>query len=212
LPNHEGLTENTSAPVQELREERGCCFYYMRLPPLKYAETLQSRMRRRRLGCAGGKAMKYSGWIMAIMIAVASTTLGHAQSNLTEQSLKTTHETMVSTIKTANLVMLQAMIHPRALGFFRESQATVQIRDNYTVADALPSVIAEFSRFMPFVTDTVYRVVGQVGIVCMTTVLQPKAGEKQPTRYLRGTYIYISEGGKWTLVSWHGSDTVLAKK
>jgi hypothetical protein len=169
-------------------------------------------MRRQRLGFARGEAMKYSGWIMAIMIAVASTAIGHAQSNLTEQSLKTTHETMISNIKTANLVVLQAMIHPRALGFFRESQATVQIRDNYPVADALPSVIAEISRFMPFVTDTVYRVVGQAGIVCMTAVLQPKVGEKQPIRYLRGTYVYVSEGGKWNLVSWHGSDTVLAKK
>jgi len=156
--------------------------------------------------------MKYSGWIIAIMIAVASTTLGHAQSNLTEQSLKTTHETMIGNIKTANLVVLQAMIHPRALGFFRESQRPAEIRSGFTPADALPSVVSDLGKFVSVPTDTVYRVVGQVGIVCMTAAMEAKKGEKQLSRSQRGTYVYISESGNWKLVSWHGSDTPLTKK
>jgi len=34
-----------------------------------------------------------------------------------------------------------------------------------------------------------------------------KKGSKD--RYNRGTYVYISEGGNWKLLSWHGSDTPL---
>jgi hypothetical protein len=156
--------------------------------------------------------VKHLGWVLAIMIAAASTGLGHAQGNLTEQSLKTAHETLISNIKTANLVVLKAMIHPHALGFFRESHSPAEIRSNFTVDEAIPSVIAEISRFTPFVTDNIYRVVGQVGIVCMTATLQPKKGEKLPTQYLRGTYIYVSESGNWRLVSWHGSEAPLPKK
>ena len=156
--------------------------------------------------------MRHLGWILAIMVAAESLSPGHAQSGPDEQSLKTAHETMINSVKTANLTILQAMIHPRALGFYRESQFPVQIRSDYTAADAVPSVLTDFGRFIAVPTDTVYRVVGQVGVVCMTSALQPKKGEKQPPRYLRGTYVYISEGGSWRLVSWHGSDTPLVNK
>jgi len=156
--------------------------------------------------------VKHLGWILAIMVAAESVAPGLAQSGLDEQSLKTAHETMIGSVKTANLTVLQAMIHPRALGFYRESQFPVQIRSDYSAADAVPSVITDIGRFMTVPTDTVYRVVGPVGVVCMTSSLQPKKGEKQPPRYQRGTYVYVAEGGSWKLVSWHGSDTPLVKK
>jgi hypothetical protein len=142
-----------------------------------------------------------------MLIAAGSISLGYAQGSLDEKSLKTAHETMIQNIEKANLVVLQAMIHPRALGFFRESQSPAQIRREYSTADALPSVVSEYAKFVAVPTDTVYRVVGQVGIVCMTTAMQAKKGEKQSSRYHRGTYVYISEGGNWKLLSWHGSDT-----
>jgi hypothetical protein len=162
---------------------------------------------RRYFGAAGGISVKNLSWILVVLIAAGSISLGHAQGSLDEQSLKTAHETMVQNIEKANLVVLQAMIHPRALGFFRDSHSPAQIRREYTAADALPSVVADIAKFVAVPTDTVYRVVGQVGIVCMTTAMQAKKGEKQSSRYLRGTYVYIAEGGNWKLLSWHGSDT-----
>lgn len=156
--------------------------------------------------------MKCLGWILAIMIAAASIAPGHAQNALGEESLKAAHETMINAMTTANLVVLQAMIHPRALGFFRESQSPAEIRSEFTAADALPSVVADLGRFAAVPTRAVYRVVGQVGVVCMTSALQPKKGEKQAPRYQRGTYIFISEGGNWKILSWHGSDSPLTKK
>ncbi len=151
------------------------------------------------------------------MVAAGSIAPGNAQGGPNEQSLKTAHETMISSMKTANMTVLQAMIHPHALGFFRDSQFPVQIRTDYTAADAIPDVIADLGRFVALPTDTVYRVVGQVGVVCMTAALQPKKSEKQKDekllpRYLRGTYVYVSDGGNWRLVSWHGSDTPLVQK
>jgi hypothetical protein len=146
------------------------------------------------------------------MILAGTVAAGHAQSGLDEQSLKTAHETMIQNIEKANLVVLQAMIHPRALGFFRESHSPAQIRREYSAADALPSVVADIAKFVAVPTDTVYRVVGQVGIVCMTTAMQSKKGEKQSSRFLRGTYVYIAEGGNWRLLSWHGSDTPAMKE
>ena len=152
------------------------------------------------------------GLILAIMGAAASVVPGYAQKVPDEQSLKIAHETLISSIKEANLVVLQPMIHPRGLGFFRESQFPVEIRNDYSAADALPALVNDISRFVAVPTDTVYRVFGQAGLVLMTAQLQTKKGEKQPPRYLRGTYLYIPEGGNWRLVSWHGSDTPLAKK
>ena len=151
-------------------------------------------------------------WILAAMIAAGVVAPVNAQSGANEQSLKTAHETMINSVKTANLTILQAMIHPRALGFFYGSQFPVQLRGDYSAADALPAVVDDLGRFVAVPTDTVYRVVGQVGVVCMTSAMQPKKGQDQQPRYLRGTYIYIWEGGNWKLVSWHGSDTPLVKK
>jgi hypothetical protein len=156
--------------------------------------------------------VRYPVWILTIVITIGSVALGNAQSGPSEQSLQTTHETMINNVKTANLVILQAMIHPRALGFFRESQSPAQIQSGYTAADALPTIITDVGKFIAIPTQTVYRVVGQVGIVCMTALMEAKKNEKQSSRFLRGTYVYIWENGNWKLLSWHGSDTPPAKK
>lgn len=157
--------------------------------------------------------MRLRVWVLAIMVVVAPVALARAQSGPDEQSLKVAHETIINAVKAGNLSLLQALIHPRGLGFYRDSQFPVQIRSDYSAADAVPAVLTDLSRFVAVPTDTVYRVVGQVGVVCMTASLQAKKGDnKPPDRYTRGTYVYISEGGNWKLVSWHGSDTPLVKK
>ena len=156
--------------------------------------------------------MRHRGWVLAVVFAVGSVGVAHGQTGPDEQSLKVAHETVINAVKSGNLVLLQALIHPRALGFYRESQFPVQIRSDYSVADAVPAVLTDLSRFVTVPTDTVYRVVGDVGVVCMTVNFQAKKGEKAPPRYTRGTYVYISEGGNWKLLTWHGSDTPLVKK
>jgi hypothetical protein len=158
-----------------------------------------------------GEAVKHPYWILFIVVITVSVGFGHAQSGPNQESLKLAHEAMISGMTSGNMSLLQAMIHPRALGFFRESEFPAQIRGDYTTADALPSVITELGRFVAIpTTNTVYRVVGPAGIVCMASALEPKKGEKQMPRYLRGTYVYVFEDGKWKLISWHGSDTPLA--
>jgi hypothetical protein len=72
--------------------------------------------------------------------------------------------------------------------------------------------MADLGRFVSVPTDTVYRIFGEVGLVNMTATLRAKKGERQPDRFVRGTYVYISEGGNWKLVSWHGSDIPLVKR
>jgi hypothetical protein len=151
--------------------------------------------------------VRQAACVLAMIVALGWAAPTLAQRAPDEQSLKVAHDTVMSAVKSANLTVLQALIHPRALGFYRDSQFPVEIRSDYTAADALPSVLTDLSRFVSVPTSSVYRVVGQVGVVCMTASLQMKKGSKD--RYSRGTYVYISEGGNWKLLSWHGSDTPL---
>jgi len=135
-----------------------------------------------------------------------------AQVRMDEASLKTAHEALIAGVKTANLTLLQAMIHPNGLGFFRESQRPAQLGSGSSAADVLPAVLADLGRFAAVPTQTIYRVVGQTGIVAMTSQLQAQKGSKEQDRYSRGTYVYVVEGGNWKLLSWHGSDSPLVKK
>jgi hypothetical protein len=169
--------------------------------------------RTRRFGFGEVVPMKYRAGILAILAVLASAALLTAQPRSDEQSLKTAHETLFSSVKTANLTLLQAMIHPRSLGFFRESLSAVQLGPGYGAAEALPTVLTDLSQFNAVPTDTVYRVLGPVGVVLMSAHLQaPKASKKQLDRSSRATYVYISDGENWKLLSWHGSDTPLKMK
>jgi hypothetical protein len=150
--------------------------------------------------------------VLAIVVVVGSGALARAQGSPDEQSLKVAHETVIGSVSTANLTVLQAMIHPRGSGFFKESQQLVQLGAGATAADILPTLITDLGRFVTVPTDTSYNVIGLVGVVNLTAVLQAKKGERQPDRFVRGTYIYVSEGGNWKLVAWHGSDTPLQGK
>jgi hypothetical protein len=143
---------------------------------------------------------------------VAWAAVAHAQGNPDEQALKAAHETLVGSVTTGNLTMAQAMIHPRGMGFFKDSQMLVQLSSQVGPANILPAVIADVGRFVSVPTDTTYGFFGQVGLVNMTATLRAKKGEKQPDRFVRGTYVYIADGGNWKLVSWHGSDIPLQKK
>jgi len=158
--------------------------------------------------------MKYPGWVLTIIVAAALLTSGYAQVSPTEESLKVVHDTVINSVTKGNVPAVQAVMHPQALGFFRESQSPAQVKGGYTTTDALSSVLAELTSFVAFpTTATVYRVVGNVGLALMTATLEPHKGEKKKLpRYLRGTYVYVWNDGYWKLLSWHSSDTPLAQK
>ena len=156
--------------------------------------------------------MRHRTCVLAIVAVVGTAVMARAQGAPDEPSLKTAHETIVSSVTSGNLAVLQSMVHPRATGFFRESQQLVQLGGSVTAASILPTLVSDLGRFVTVPTNTAYRVIGPVGMVNMTAMLQAKKGEKQPDRFVRGTYIYLWDAGNWKLISWHGSDTPLQKK
>ncbi len=145
------------------------------------------------------------------MAVVGCAALMRAQARPDEQSLKAAHEALFASVQAGNLTLLQAMIHPRGLGFFRDSVNTVQLGNNYGVAEVLPAVLTDVGRFVAVPTDTVYRAVGQVGVVLVTAHLQAPKGSNLPDRSSRGTYVYSVDGGNWRLLSWHASEMPLKK-
>lgn len=156
--------------------------------------------------------MRTATFILTVILALGLTSPMNAQSNSAETALKMAHEFLINAVKSGNLTTLGAAIHPRALGFYRQSQSVVQLRSEYSATEALPAVLDDLSRFMTVSTETVYRAVGNTGVACMSAILTPKQGDKGPTRYLRSTWIYVNVDGNWKLVSWHSSDVPLAKK
>jgi hypothetical protein len=154
--------------------------------------------------------VRYRICLVAVVAFIGSTAVARAQGGSDEASLKLVHETVVKSVTSGNVAVLQGMIHPRASGFFHASQQPVQLGSGVSAADILPTLITDLGQFVSIPTDTSYRVIGQVGVVNLTAFL---SGKKfgQPDRYVRGTYVYASEGGNWKLVSWHGSDTPLKK-
>lgn len=159
----------------------------------------------------GGRAVRYRICLLAVVTVVGSAAVARAQGGPDEPSLKLAHETLIRSVTSGNLTVTQAMIHPRASGFFQESQRPVQLGQDVRAADILPTLIADLGHFDSTPTDTAYRVIGSVGMVNMTAFMQAKKGERQPDRYVRGSYVYSWEGGNWKLVAWHGSDTPLKK-
>jgi hypothetical protein len=132
-----------------------------------------------------------------------------AQTGATEQSLRTAHETLMGALKSGNLVMVQALIHPQALGFFRDGQRLAQLGGSYGAAEALPAVLTDLGQFQVVPYEATYRVSESTGIVCLSASMQAK--EKSKSRVIRATYVYVVTGGNWKLLSWHTSDVPLQK-
>jgi hypothetical protein len=150
------------------------------------------------------------------VIVLASSPLA-ARAATPEDSLKLAHETLVSSIVQGNLAMAQGLVHQNALGFFWDSQMLAEIKPEFTAAQALPPIIADLGRFTSTSSSTTYRVVGDTGIVCMTSVRVPtkeakKEDSKLQTAYYRLTYTYVRVGENWKLLTWHTSQTPLVKK
>jgi hypothetical protein len=150
--------------------------------------------------------------VLAVVAVLGSAAVVRAQAGPDEASLKLAHEIVVKAVTSGTTAVVQSMIHPRASGFFRDSQQLVQLGSGVTATDILPTLITDLGTFAAITaTDTGYRTVATVGIVNMTAFQKRKPSEKGSDRYVRGTYVYLWEGGSWKLVSWHGSDTPLKK-
>jgi hypothetical protein len=149
--------------------------------------------------------------VLALIAVIAIAPVVRAQGRPDEASLKLVHETVIKSVTAGNLAVVQGLIHPQALGFFRESQQMVLLGSGVTPANILPTLIADLGHFVSTPTNTGYRVFGTVGVAYMTTFQERKSNERGPDRFVRGTYTYVWENGNWKMVSWHGSDTPLKK-
>ena len=150
--------------------------------------------------------------VACTMIALTTTASALlAQGTSAEDRLKVTHQTLVSAITSGNPAMLEAVLHRNGVGFFRDSQMIVQLGGSYGPKEAIPDVLADVGRFTMAAYDTVYRVAGSTGVVCMAMNFQPKKGEKGTPRFIRSTWMYAEVDGAWRLLSWHSSDIPLKK-
>jgi hypothetical protein len=150
--------------------------------------------------------------LLALVLALATAPVLSAQS--AEDAVKTTHETLVAAVKSGNLTLVQSLIHPQAVGFFRASVRLVELSANYRAADALPDVLADLGQFVIVPHETRYRVIGSTAVVSMATSMQANAEAKKDRvkdRSSRSTYVYVAVDGNWKLMSWHTSDTPLVK-
>lgn len=151
------------------------------------------------------------GKLVAACLIVVSASYPAAQGKATEDSLKLAHQTMLSAITSGNPAMMESVLHRSGVGFFRDSQAIVQLGGSYSPKEAVPDVLADLGRFTMATYDAVYRVSGSTGVVCMAAFFQPKKGEQGPQRYIRSTWTYADVDGTWRLLSWHSSDIPLKK-
>ena len=132
-----------------------------------------------------------------------------------EDELKTVHTVFAQAATTGGVQQVAALIHPQALGFMRASQSLVQLKPG-GASDILPALLADVARFEVTPYDVVFRVVGDSGVVAAThtavaTEKNPKTDKKDPRQYNRATYMYVREGGRWRLLSWHVSGVPLNK-
>jgi len=155
--------------------------------------------------------MKRAALVLAIGVSLASVPMLGGQTDSGEASLRAAHQLLLQAVTSGNVALVGNVVHPRAVGFFRDSQLLVQLRSGYGTSDVVPAVVADLSRFTSTPTDVVYRVVGDAGVVCVTANMEANAWEKEKDRYVRATYVYARVNGNWKLLSWHTSDIPLAK-
>jgi hypothetical protein len=148
-----------------------------------------------------------TGLIALLVLASPAVARGQAAP---EESLKIVHSLLTQAVNSGNVDAVTNLVHPQAVGFFRDSARLVQLRSDYGPTQVLPAVIADLAKFSSTPIDTVFRVVGEVGIVSIQMNQDAKEFSGRD-RYLRSSYIYVRVKDAWRLVSWHTSDTPLKR-
>jgi hypothetical protein len=138
----------------------------------------------------------------AVLLAGVST--AQAQGLSREESLKGTHTLLMQAVKSANVAMITSIVHPQAIGFFRESQRPVELKPGVAVGDVVPAILTDLSFFTLTQYETTIRQFGDMGLVVLTSYAD---SSKKADRFLRSTYVYVMAGDAWKLLSWHTSDT-----
>jgi hypothetical protein len=131
-----------------------------------------------------------------------------------EASLKATHQLVVKQVQDGSVTLLKNLIHPKAIGFFLNSQVPVQLRGGGGLEEQIATLAEELAKFSSVTLDSTYQVTGATGIVCARLRLDPeglKAKKKYDTRFNRVTYVYSWSAERWQLVSWHSSSIPLNK-
>ncbi len=130
------------------------------------------------------------------------------------EGLKVVHSGLLQAFESGDIKSLQARIHPRAVGFFRDAQRLTELSSRLQIKDVIPPLWADTMRFARTPMDTSYTVLGHTGIVSTTASFVPLKNPPANTqkkarepRYGRMSHVYTFEAGAWKLVAWHTSDT-----
>jgi hypothetical protein len=59
--------------------------------------------------------------VLALFAVICTASAVRAQGRPDEDSLKLVHETMIKSVTAGNLAVVQSLIHPQSVGFFRDS-------------------------------------------------------------------------------------------
>ena len=145
-------------------------------------------------------------------VALGATASAAGQTLSAEDSLKATHEALMQAVTAANADRVAALIHPRALGFFRMSQQVAELEGGESrraIVETLLRDLGEFTTSQQSLT-TRLRVTGETGIVTQTLRREAATGKKKVVRYLRSTGVYVRSADGWRLMSWHTSDAPMS--
>jgi ketosteroid isomerase-like protein len=151
--------------------------------------------------------------VLAATVALGAAASISGQTLSAEDSLKATHETLMKAVAAANAERVSALIHPRALGFFRMSQQVAELQGGSSLqvlVETLLRDLGEFTASQQSLT-TRLRVVGDTGIVTQTLMREAVVDGRKVVRYLRTTAVYVRSPDGWRLMSWHTSDAPLKK-
>jgi len=154
-------------------------------------------------------------FVLAVAVVLAAATSTGSQTLSPEDSLKATHETLMRAVTTVNAERVAALIHPRALGFFRMSQQVAELEGKSALAVFVETLLKDLGEFAVPTSQqslsTRLRVAGDTGIVTQTLLRESVIEKKKIVRYLRSTAVYVRSADGWKLISWHTSDSPLAK-
>ena len=160
--------------------------------------------------------MTIGAWVIASAVVAGQVASAAGQTLSAQESLKATHETLMQAVVAANVERVAALVHPRALGFFRASQRITELQGSANLASLAQGLLKDLGEFTPSqqqqTLGTTVRVVGDTGIVTQTSRRESIVEKKKLVRFLRTTAVYIQSPDGWKLISWHTSDSPLVQE
>jgi hypothetical protein len=153
-----------------------------------------------------------SRWGLTAVLALTAAASTAGQTLSAEDSLKATHQTLMEAVVSANAQRVAALVHPQALGFFRGSLRVADLKGGGTLSAMVEGLLSDLGEFTSNLSlSTTLRLVGETGIVTQTSMREQVVEKKKVVRSLRTTAVYVRSNDSWKLVSWHTSDSPLAK-